>query len=707
MGVTGESDDFFAHGGGSLSAAQLVTVLRGRFPLVTVADLYQHPRLGDLAAILDATVGSPDAGTNVEVRDIRPTPVPAQLLQLGVTLLVHTLRGLSWLTMLAASNNVLAWAGGVSWAPTISWWWVLAGFLLFITPLGRMATAVLGARLLLGGVRPGTYPRAGSVHLRLWTAERLAEAVGAANLAGAPWIVYYARALGAKVGRGVDLHTLPPITGMLTLGSECAIEPEVDLSGYWLDGDQLHLGMVRVHAGATIGSRTTLGPGAEIGRGARVEPGSFVAGTVPDGEAWAGAPAVHVGFAAPPWPDHRPARRPWWVAIYGVTSACFSGLPLLSAIPSLLLIGSRVHGQHRLGGAALAALAAVPLASICWLVLYALLTVGLVRLLGLGLHEGFVPVRSRVGWQAWATERLLDSARTLLFPLYSSLFTPVWLRLLGADIGRGVEASTVLLLPAMTHVGDGAFLADDTMVASYELGGGWIHLEAARVGKRAFLGNSGMAAPGRTVPKNGLVAVLSAAPEHAKKGTSWLGSPPVQLRRSNADADQSRTFSPPTRLRVARSLVELCRIVPTALSGAIAVGVALSLEWLIDRSGYAGAALAGGVVLLVAGAVAGSVHDGGEVAARRPNPRRRVPAVELVRVAQRGRRHVRRDGRRAVVRERRLWDLRPDPVAALARRPHRPRRVVRDVLAARGGSRRARRRSLGQPGLRAADAPLP
>ena len=33
---------------------------------------------------------------------------------------------------------------------------------------------------------------------------------------------------------------------MLTLGDECSIEPEVDLSGHWLDGDVLHLGRVAV-----------------------------------------------------------------------------------------------------------------------------------------------------------------------------------------------------------------------------------------------------------------------------------------------------------------------------------------------------------------------------------------------------------------------------------------------------------------------------
>ena len=101
-----------------------------------------------------------------------------------------------------------------------------------------------------------------------------------------------------------------------------------------------------------------------------------------------------------------------------------------------------------------------------------------------------------MAWQVWTTERLMGMARVGLFPLYASLFTPVWLRLLGAKVGRGVEASTVLALPAMTTVADGAFLADDTMVATYELSHGWLRVAPARIGKQAFLGNSGMAAPG-------------------------------------------------------------------------------------------------------------------------------------------------------------------------------------------------------------------
>jgi non-ribosomal peptide synthetase-like protein len=235
------------------------------------------------------------------------------------------------------------------------------------------------------------------------------------------------------------------------------------------------------------------------------------------------------------------------------------------------------------------------------------MTVFAVRLLGVGLHEGYHPVRSRTGWQVWATERLMDSARTFLFPLYASMLTPGWLRLLGAKIGKDVEASTVLLLPKFTTVADGAFLADDTMIAPYELGGGWLRIERAKVGKRAFLGNSGMTGPGRRVPKHGLVAVLSAAPTKSKPGSSWLGSPPVRLRRAATDSDSARTFAPPLRLKVARAAVETCRLIPVMVTFGIGLGVLSALEALADALGFLAAAALGGVVLMVAGAVAAAV----------------------------------------------------------------------------------------------------
>lgn len=599
--IDGPEADFFALGGGSLAAAQLVAALRQRYPQVTVADLYDHPRLGSLAGYLDELDPPPQVVTRV----VTPTPRLTQFAQVALSLPLATLTGLQWVVWLALLNNLAATV--VPWAVPVGWWWIAIGFVLFVTPLGRMGIAALMARTLLSGLQPGTYRRGGAVHLRVWLAERLAEASGAENLAGAPWLVYYARALGNTVGKGVDLHSPPPVTGMLKLGHRSSIEPEVDLSGHWIDGDHFHVGTITVGNDATIGARTTLLPGAVIGKNADVAPGSGVVGKVKNGQYWKGSPAVKSGKARHPWPDHRPPRAGLWVAVYGVTSVLLGGLPLLALGVGLAVVGWGIRDADSVVDAIAPAAMWVPVATLASVVTYALLTVVGVRMMSLWLREGYHPVRSRIGWQIWATERLMDAARNYLFPLYASLLTPVWLRVLGAKVGRGTEISTALLTPKFTIVEDGAFLADDTMVASYELGGGWIHVAMATIGKRAFLGNSGITQPGRKVPDDGLVAVLSAAPHKAKAGSSWLGSPPVRLRRKPTAADVLRTFHPSFRLKVLRGMVETCRLIPMIVTFAIGVAVLLALQWLAVEFGLLWTAAASGLVLLVAGAVAGSI----------------------------------------------------------------------------------------------------
>ncbi|MGW5636192.1 Pls/PosA family non-ribosomal peptide synthetase [Streptomyces sp. NPDC003832] len=603
--VTGAGDDFFAIGGSSLAAAQLTTKLRVRYPSAAVLDIYQRPTLRKLARHLEES--AQDDGAR---RTVRPVPARAQAVQVLVLVPLFTLLGLRWMVPLAALGNVLS---GYAWLPTAPWWLVAAGALLLFSPPGRLAVAAGGARLLLRGVRPGRYRRGGSVHLRLWTAERLAEFSGATSLTGS-WLERYARALGAKVGADVDLHSLPPVTGLLKLGRGAAVESEVDLSGYWLDGDRLEVGAVKVGAHAVVGTRSVLFPGARVGKRAEVAPGSAVTGQIPTGQRWAGAPAVKLGRAKRNLPGERPRRGTFWRTMYGASGLALSALPVLSGAAALAVAYPFVDAGAPLAGAAVAL---VP-ATLAFGLAYALLILVGVRLLSVGLREGTYPTHSRVGWQAWTVTQLMDRSRETLFPLYAGLVTPLWLRLLGMRIGRGAEVSTVLALPSLTTVGDGAFLADDTLTAPYELGGGWMRIGRAEIGRRAFLGNSGMTAPGRSVPDGGLVGVLSATPKKAKKGTSYLGLPPVKLPRSSGGGDGSRTYDPPARLLWARGLVELCRIVPVFCSAALAV---LTVAALCVLGGWAW--LLGGVVLLAAGGVAGLVsivakwalvgrHRGGE-----------------------------------------------------------------------------------------------
>ncbi|MFJ8595236.1 Pls/PosA family non-ribosomal peptide synthetase [Streptomyces sp. NPDC093598] len=581
--VTGASDDFFAIGGGSLSAAQLTTRLRTRYPSAAVLDIYQQPVLRKLARRLEKSARDEEAR-----RTITPVPRRAQVIQLLLLVPLFTLLGLRWTVALAALGNLLP---ACAWLPTAPWWLLALAAVALFSPPGRLALAAGGARLLLRGVKPGRYARGGGVHLRLWTAERLAEFSGATSLTGS-WLERYARALGARVGPDVDLHSLPPVTGMLKLGRGAAVESEVDLSGYWLDGDRLEIGTLKVGAHAVVGTRSVLFPGARVGKRAEVAPGSAVTGQVPTGQRWAGAPAVKLGKAKRNWPRERPRRATYWSMMYGLTGFALTALPVLAGAAAFAVARVFFTPDAPLTGAALAL---VP-ATLSFGLAYAVLILIAVRLLSLGLREGTHPTHSRVGWQAWTVTQLMDRSRETLFPLYAGLVTPVWLRLLGMRIGRGAEVSTVLALPSLTTVGEGAFLADDTLTAPYELGGGWMRIGRAEIGRRAFLGNSGMTAPGRSVPDGGLVGVLSATPKKAKKGTSYLGLPPVKLPRAAADGDHSRTYEPPARLLWARGLVELCRIVPVFCSAGLAV---LTIALLCALGPWA--PLLSGLVLLAAG----------------------------------------------------------------------------------------------------------
>ncbi|MCG6567998.1 Pls/PosA family non-ribosomal peptide synthetase [Tessaracoccus sp. ZS01] len=604
--VASVDDDFFTLGGGSLTAAQMVARVRERQPEVTVADIYDHPTLAGLAAYLDA-MEAPRSRLNANVR---PVPRKTQIGQIIALLPLRTFAGLRWLTYVALGANIgaLLWLG---WVPTAPWLLVVLGWLLFIFAPGRMLLAAGAVRVVLAGIGPGAYPRGGKTHLRLWLAERIADELGAASVAGAPLMKWYARLLGADIGRDVDLHTVPPVTGMLTLGNGCSLEPEVDLTGHWLDGDTLHLGPVVVEARAVVRARSTLVAGAVVGRGAEVAPGSTVTGHVPDGEFWSGAPAQHVGANRGPWDEKLPSRRPAWQAAYAAMSHVISLIPVLGVLVGLAVVWPALSGAQSLAQALGRALAWLPLSVTAGLAVVALVILGLVRLLGRGQRPGHFPTESGPAWRAWAIFRILDEARTWLFGLYASTWTPAWLRALGAKIGPGVEASTVLLQPRLTTVAEGAFLADDTLLGCYELGGGWLRIDNVKIGRRAFLGNSGMAAPGRRVPKGSLVAVLSAAPRRqlAKRGTSYIGSPPSKLRRDTGAGDESRTFEPPTAVKVQRALVELCRLTASWFDAGLRLLAVAALLTLASTHWLLAVALSG-VVLAATGVVGVAIATG-------------------------------------------------------------------------------------------------
>ena len=574
--LTVESD-FFQLGGSSLAAAKLASALRSRFPAVAVADIYQHRKLGELSDRLD------QLGAGGECSEPAPAPRRSRwgLVQLAGVFALLTLAAPQWLVGILAFDH---WHAGQI-GPQVGWGWLIAGWLVFASAPGRATIVALARAGLLSGLTPGRYPRRSWLGCRMWFVERLAELCRLESLAGTPWAARYARLSGHRVGTGARLGTLPPATSLVSIGAGATLEADVDMHGWWIEADELVIGALHIGDGARVGSRTLLMPGSEVGDGAEIEPGSVVRAVVPAGERWAGSPAARVGVAGERWPDEpapAPHRRRLWRAMYGVGVVVQTLLPLLAAVPGILLLSTFGPEQWTATEVVNDLLLLAPVLAATFVLTYGLLVALLARMLSPLIRPGWHADEGATAWTLWFAESLMAGTRDLLFPLYSSIYTRPWLRLAGIKIGPRTEISTAVGLNHLTSFERAAFAADDVVFASGRARDGWLHVAAIEVGNRSFLGNGAILAGSTRVGDDSLVGLLTTAPEQSSDGTSWLGSPALELPRRPEPADPLRTTDPPRRLVAARAMMDLIRILAP---GSISVVLASLVFWSLDALG--------------------------------------------------------------------------------------------------------------------------
>jgi non-ribosomal peptide synthetase-like protein len=573
--------DFFELGGSSLAAAKLVTAVRQRFPGAAVADLYNHRRLQQLSARLDQLVAGEQA---VPTENVAAGRRWGAIQLVGVFLLL-ALAAPQWLLPILVFNHLHLLQVG----PQVGWAWLIAGWLVFESAPGRALIVIVAQRLLLARVRPGRYPRHCGLTYRIWFVERLAEICHLEVLAGTPWAARYARLSGHQIGEGARLGTLPPPTSLVSIGDGATLEPDVDLHGWWIDGQELVVGELAVGAGARVGTRSLLMPGASIGAGAEVEPGALVTGHVPGGERWAGSPARKIGVAGDGWPEPLALRgraKPRVQAIYAGGLAVQTLLPLLAAIPDLVLLQTLAPGHWTAGSLLVTMVEFAPLLAASFLVTYALLVAVAVRAVSPLVKPGWHRDTASVGWALWFSEGVMASARGILFPLYASVYTRSWLRLLGIEVGKRTEVSTAVGLNRLTRFGEQSFATDDVVFSCAKARGGWLYVAPIEVGDRSFLGNSAILNAATRLGNDSLVGALSTAPRVSADGTSWFGCPPLELPRIADRPDPSRTTNPPVRLILARGTVELVRILlPSSVATVLGAGVFWSLLTIGSTAG--------------------------------------------------------------------------------------------------------------------------
>ncbi len=604
-------DDFFCDlGGHSLSAARLVSSLRGepQMAKLAIGDLYANPTIRGLAqfvstsaepAFSDITSSSPmpeplrhTNGRVLACGAVQVVMIAAWLLfwSLPVTVLLYAIAielGVSVVTAPPGTNALATLGGGGPWSITVAavfWFvWLLANMSVF---------PVAVSRVVLRGIQPGWYPLWGRTYLRFWFYSRVAVLSPVGLLAGTPLLPVYLRLLGAKVGKGCQLASgtmsLPPL---IQIGDGVSANAGARIQSYYVQGGWLRLASVRIGDGAFLGTNAVVTAGAEVGDRATVGDQSIVHADsrIPAGEDWAGSPARRVG-AAPPLVSAIEERRESHASgaphiALPVVGGYLAALALLIVLPVVMLTPSTalviyVTVQHGLLWGLVSVCAAGPLfVVVCCLCLIVIKRTVLRR-----MSPGIYPWHSAYGVRDWLSSHIMALSFGVNRTLYCTLYVLPFLRALGMRMGRWCEVATPIYVdPDMVTIGDQCFLAGGVTMAPTVHHGGYIGLQNAHLGRRSFVGNMAVVPGGSRLGDNTLLGVQSLAPSRPlEPETTWLGSPAIFLpRRQTSEVFPDRLVYTPTRGMVVRRLaIEVFRVtLPEIILGtALLVGTYATVE---------------------------------------------------------------------------------------------------------------------------------
>ena len=603
------TSNFFELGGDSTRAARVIVRLRDDFPAVAVADLYHTPVLKDFATALASrdVTGVPHVERHSTRRGVR---------QSLLSFVAQNVAALSWFGAIIALNQFVTGHGlGAHWE--MSQAFLVAA--LFITLPGRLALAALFVRVLTLGLRPGRYRFGGWTHLRLWTAERVEAIFGVAGAVGTSWMNLYAVFLGCHIAPGVTLLSPPPASGLLIMGANSVIEAEVDLSGWSVEGDDIVVDWIRIGNLSRVGTRSVLPEGVFIGDRSLVEPFSTVVDNVESGVRVAGAPARPTGDA--PMVSPNPHSLTWRLGY--MVAALIPTLPVaLATVFDLWIFALTAPLRERhLGHLMSWGLRWAPALTLASLVIYAGVLAIIIRLAGRLAPPGIHSANSLAGLSSWVVEMTVNRARVLVFPIYGTMASAWWHRVLGMKVGRGSEVATIHGQIHLASAGDETFLADDALLAPREVLGGHVRLGRVTLERRTFVGNSALIPADSSLATESLVGVSTLAPSHASRGTSYFGVPAHEFARSSTPLDEASRFRPSRRVRHQRAAVEIFRVVPLILSILLAEFTFLLALRMSDVLGfwavpavalllYGAALVAGGIAVAAKWLLVGRVKPG-------------------------------------------------------------------------------------------------
>jgi non-ribosomal peptide synthetase-like protein len=468
----------------------------------------------------------------------------------------------------------------------------LFSFAIAIWPV-ILVVSIAAKWLIIGRYKPGSYPLWGSYYLRWWLVSGLQNLSGAGMFAGTPLMSFYYRLMGAKVGHNCLLDTLQCSTwDCVSIGNDTSIGSGTQLLGYRVENGYLHIGEVEIGNRCFVGGHAVLGLNVKMEDDARLDDQSMLydGNTILQGEHRRGSPAEVADVEVPDGELKQYGRLQksvfsMFAVLFNVLSGLFLAVPPILGVFCLII----AFQQDWFLTAVAVLFAAVP-------VFVVVMCVWIVLLKSIVLHRakpGIYSICSVYYLRYWLARELMQTVGSMMLPVFTTVYLPPWMRLLGAKLGKHCELSTMWsFMPELLNAGDGSFFADGCILGGMRVYGGRFEIRANTIGARSFVGNSAIVPTGATIGNDCLLGVLSSPPSHKEPipdGSDWLGLPGFLLpnRQKVAGFDDNLTYKPSTGLYVQRAIIDAMRIlIPVYTSIALVLTGIATLLYLYQSYGF-------------------------------------------------------------------------------------------------------------------------
>jgi len=426
--------------------------------------------------------------------------------------------------------------------------------------------------LLLGKVKEGDHPLWGWYYFRYWLVKRVLDLAPAQFMNGTPIYPIYLRLLGTKVAKDAQLSAITiGAHDLAEIGADASLSSGVVLDNVTVERGLIRFSKITVGDHAYIGSNAVISGGSQVKAWGELQDLSYLSAgqVIAEREVWKGSPAEKTHVAAEyelPQPlASSQIRTGKYGALYTLLLVIFPVVVLLPLLPIIEILN---YLDLQAPDYNFNYFIHVPLLTLLYIVLYALETVALSRLLVWGIKPGVYPIYSKTYVRKWLSDQLIAVALIVLHPIYATVFISFFFRLLGAKIGKNTEISTASnVTHTMLEIGDESFIADAVTLGEEDIRGQRLILNRTKIGNSSFVGNSALIPQGYQLGDNMLIGVLSVPPTaaqlEAQPAGDWFGSPAIALpkRQSSGDYPASLTTKPSWQRKLARGLVETIRII--------------------------------------------------------------------------------------------------------------------------------------------------